>query len=157
MKQSPAPLIPLTQSHRKPLPPWLAVVLLGLFLSVRGLVPAGFMPAPVAGGSLYALCHGDSRSALLLNLLSPPVADAHLHHHGGPAAPAGHDHDTATAKNFAESHCTFSAAGSTAIANNTALPDFATRLWLARPPETRGERYTPDYFTPPGRAPPAIS
>ncbi|MDP5209677.1 hypothetical protein [Microbulbifer sp. 2205BS26-8] len=58
------------------------------------------MPASLAAGTPYGLCHGDNRSALLLTVLTGPAGE---HHH------SGHDHDTLTAHSFADTHCAYSA------------------------------------------------
>ncbi|MFA0809759.1 hypothetical protein [Microbulbifer epialgicus] len=85
---------------------WQAMLLLLVFLSARGLVPAGFMPAAFAAGTPYGLCHGDSRSALLLNALTNPIQQ---HHHGHQADHLdGHNHNTLTAHSFADNYCSFS-------------------------------------------------
>ncbi|WP_299585528.1 hypothetical protein [uncultured Microbulbifer sp.] len=98
---------------RPHLPQWQALLLLVVFLSARGLVPAGFMPAAFADSTPYGLCHGDSRSALLLNALAIPVEE---HHHGPQTETSGHNHDALTAHSFADNHCNFSAAASLASA-----------------------------------------
>ncbi|WP_444928906.1 hypothetical protein ACJJIF_13680 [Microbulbifer sp. SSSA002] len=90
---------------------WQALLLLLVFLSARGLVPAGFMPADFSSATPYGLCHGDSRSALLLNALS---ADSHADQHSGHSE--NHNHNTLTAHSFADNHCNFSAAASLASA-----------------------------------------
>lgn len=87
------------------------MLLLCLFLAVRGLVPVGFMPAPLASGMPYGFCHGDTRSALLLSALAQRT---HAHHDGG------HNHDALTAQTFTDNHCSFSAGAgpaATALAN----------------------------------------
>ncbi|WGL15587.1 hypothetical protein PVT68_12490 [Microbulbifer bruguierae] len=159
---------------RRCLPPWLAVALLGIFLAVRGLVPAGFMPASIAAGSPYEFCHGDSRSALLLNLISaekhadsgqlqhiftPDHGHGHGHHQtAAPADPAatnhGHQHDSATAQAFSDNHCNF-AASVAFVAGAEKL------LWIPLPGSSvsvfrlQTSVITPQYYLlPPGRAPP---
>lgn len=98
------------------LPQWQALLLLLVFLSARGLVPAGFMPADFTAATPYGLCHGDSRSALLLNALSTnPHSDHHLSHS------PNHNHNALTAHSFADNHCNFSAAASIASAPTTEL------------------------------------
>lgn len=63
-----------------------AVLALIAYLMVMGVVPAGHMAAPLAGGTPFHLCPSDARSALLLQALAPPVTDDelpvqhHLHH-----------------------------------------------------------------------------
>lgn len=98
--------------HCSHLPRWQALLLLWVFLSVRGLVPTGFMPAALAAGTPYGLCHGDSRSALLLNTLANLARE---HHH------SGHDHDALTAHSFADNHCIYSAVAGVASAPATVL------------------------------------
>lgn len=161
-----------TRARRHTLPPSLAVVLLGVFLAVRGLVPPGFMPGSATGGSLYELCHGDSRSALLLNLALPSdghrqqhtqsdSAGSHQHHsaHGQPHTSIGadaHQHDSATAQAFSDNHCSFSTAAASIIDSGAmplgAIPGYSPLLpqlpWAAV--------QTQPYLRPPGRAPPAI-
>ncbi|WP_295800897.1 hypothetical protein [uncultured Microbulbifer sp.] len=139
--------------------------LLVCFLAVRGLVPAGFMPAPLSTGGPYQLCHGDSRAAQLLNSLqASPVHevqpgshhDGHHQDHQGTHG-AGHDHDPATAKHFADSTCAFAAAATGSVAGEPAFPEtrgLRSSLGTAAP---RHLRIRPTYFTPPGRAPPAFS
>lgn len=140
---------------RPKLPPWLAVLLLGVFLAARGLVPAGFMPSAVSSGAPYQLCHGDSRSALLLNLSTP----AHREHaHGGHASGHGdHQHDSATAQVFSDNHCNFSSASVSIAARVelhwSPLPGFIAPAPTA--PETLSLR--DEYLYPPGRAPPTAS
>ncbi len=56
--------------------------LFGLILSglaCRALIPAGYMPAPLAAGGPVVLCPGNWSTALL-NL--PGAPGAHHHHHG---------------------------------------------------------------------------
>lgn len=152
---------PTTATRSRPqLPAWLAVSLLAVFLAVRGLVPNGFMPSAVSAGSLYQLCHGDARSALLLAGIAPPAHHQHGHHGQSPLPalpPAGHHHDDATAKHFSDNHCAFSNAGIAAVggleiytgAEKIALP----ARWYAYPNSTP----EPAFLTPPGRAPPRYS
>ncbi|MFV8780871.1 hypothetical protein ACNKU7_00480 [Microbulbifer sp. SA54] len=175
MKQHPARAIN-TRSYR--LPPWLAVVLLGVFLAARGLVPPGFMPAAVAGGSLYELCHGDSRSALLLGLTGGAgYTDSPSHHsssHHNPSHPVSHNlqpanattteagtgshqHDSATAKLFSDNHCSFSATAVAASHSGQWQPELVLAA-AGRAPAARD--FSPKitlYIRPPGRAPPEIS
>ncbi|WP_444902481.1 hypothetical protein ACJJIG_09705 [Microbulbifer sp. SSSA007] len=92
---------------------WQTLLLLLVFLSVRGLAPAGFMPAAFAAGTPYGLCHGDSRSALLLNALATPPTLEHHHNHQAEHS-SGHNHDALTAHSFADNHCNFSAAATVA-------------------------------------------
>lgn len=114
-----------------------------VFLSARGLVPAGFMPASIAGGSPYNLCHGDSRSALLLQWL----AGQEHHQHG-------HQHDALTAQTFADNHCSFAASASIAAAPALELllevADGAQPL----PPAANQPLRQRSYLLPPPRAPP---
>jgi len=127
------------------LSPWQAQLLLCIFLAVRGLAPAGFMPAPIADGTPYDFCHGDGRSALLLQSLSQP--HSHRGHHG-------HGHDALTAQAFADNHCSFSAgAGATAPATLELPPVASGRL---SPPIARFRSPLPrrGYLQPPQRAPP---
>lgn len=148
------------------LPPWLAVVLLGVFLAVRGLVPAGFMPSAVASGGPYQLCHGDSRSALLLSLATPATPNdsahgghGHAHGHGHAQAPQAspHQHDDATAQVFSDNHCNFSSAG-VSIATGTDLPWSPLPGFTAPVPAAPVARsHHRDYLLPPGRAPPIAS
>lgn len=121
--------------------------MLACFLGVRGLVPAGFMPAAVADGAPYGYCHGDSRSALLLNALAQYHHDHHSH--------AGeHDHDDATAQAFADNHCGFSAGSGVAPAPTLHIPRLATAP--SRLPATiaRSLPRQRSYLHPPSRAPP---
>lgn len=112
---------------------WQALLLLLVFLSARGLVPAGFMPAAFTAGTPYGLCHGDSRSALLLNALATPPQGHHHDHHANHAD--GHNHDALTAHSFADNHCNFSAAASVASAPATELDLFIEgATFLALPP-----------------------
>ncbi|WOX04188.1 hypothetical protein [Microbulbifer pacificus] len=146
------------------LPPWLAVVLLGVFLAVRGLVPAGFMPTAVASGGPYQLCHGDSRSALLLSLAVPARSSdrahgGHGHEHGHAQAPQAsqHQHDDATAQVFSDNHCNFSSAGAS-IATRADLPWSPLPGFAAPAPAAPVARsHDNDYLFPPGRAPPIAS
>lgn len=140
-------------------------MLLCCFLAVRGLVPAGYMPAPVLAGTPYGLCHGDSRAALLLNSLQASQVheghhnDHHSGHHGGQhnAHNAGHDHDPATAKHFADSTCAFAAAATSNVGGEFADPS-ALRTLSCRGTAVQWQfDPQPHYFTPPGRAPPVIS
>ncbi|WP_226664404.1 hypothetical protein [Microbulbifer aggregans] len=162
MKQHPAYATKARSSH---LPPWLVVVLLGMFLAARGLVPAGFMPAAVAGGSLYELCHGDSRSALLLNLTASsgpaphPVHHQtdHETHHGGHSlepAQSGHQHDSATAQVFSDNHCSFSATVVAAAHAGQWLPALEHTAAPVAPAVFKYFPRNPHYVRPPGRAPP---
>ncbi|SHF24561.1 hypothetical protein SAMN04487965_1729 [Microbulbifer donghaiensis] len=116
-----------------------------LFLAVRGLVPAGFMPASLAAGTPYGLCHGDGRSALLLNAL----AQWEHAHHG-----AGHDHSALTAQAFADNHCSFSAGAGIATAPTLEL---APLFDGGQQPTNAPPRNPPQwrlYVLPPKRAPP---
>lgn len=126
---------------------WQAALLLAVFLAVRGLVPAGFMPAPLAGGAPYGYCHGDSRSALLLELLAPRH---NSHHH------AGHQHDAPTAQSFADNHCSFSTGATAAFAGTADIfPAIAgISPSLANPIQNTAQRRR--YFLPPERAPPYL-
>lgn len=139
--------------------------LLVCFLAVRGLVPAGFMPSALAqGGGPYQLCHGDSRAALLLSSLQAPARydghDSHgAGHHDNPssATDAGHNHDPATAKHFADSTCAFAAATTGTVAGEQAEPDAPGARVHQFFAALRRSHAQPAYFTPPGRAPPVIS
>ncbi|MEX2963324.1 hypothetical protein [Microbulbifer sp. TYP-18] len=126
-----------------------AVLLLLIFLCARGLVPAGFMPAPVSGGAPYDFCHGDSRSALLLQWL----ADQRHTHQGHES---GHQHDALTAHTFADNHCSF-AAGPAALAGEPgALLPFAVRTVDAVPFEGRFYPLAQAFLLPLSRAPPVL-
>lgn len=127
---------------------WPILLLLMCFLAVRGFVPAGFMPAPLAAGVPYDLCHGDSRSALLLSALSSSGHEQHHHSSGG-----GQHHD-AIAQAFADNHCGFSASAGLATAPVLVLPAVVAvgvqpAALLPSPPPSR--RF---YLHPPPRAPP---
>ncbi|MCW8126273.1 hypothetical protein [Microbulbifer halophilus] len=128
------------------LPRGLALLLLCVFLSARGLVPAGFMPAPLSAGAPYDLCHGDSRSLELLNWL----ADRRDNHR------PGHQHDTLTAQSFADNHCNFSAGAILAAAPIAEIPPAIAGVREPIPalpaPPARHRHYT----RPPGRAPPFL-
>ena len=147
-------------SHRG-LPAWQTALLLCCFLAVRGLVPAGYMPAPLSAGTPYGLCHGDSRAALLLNSLQ--TSQVHDGHHSGHygnhhnAHSAGHDHDPATAKYFADSTCAFAAAATSNVGGELAdLGALRSRSSRSTAAQWHFDSQ-PAYFIPPGRAPPAIS
>lgn len=139
-------------AHRTPpahlrLHQWQAALLLLVFLCARGLVPAGFMPAAVTAGTPYAFCHGDSRSALLLDALT----QAEHAHHGGSGS---HQHDALTAQTFADNHCSFSASAGIATASSfESTPLFGSDG--AEPPffSTSLPRQR-NYLQPPTRAPP---
>ena len=125
-------------------------LLLCLFLAVRGLVPAGFMPAPLSGGAPYGFCHGDGNSALLLQWLQrdyPQKQGGHHHH-------SGHHHDALTAHSFADNHCNFSAAAglATAPSADLLLPVAGTALPTPAPATTAA--LSRAYALPPSRAPP---
>lgn len=124
---------------------WQAALLLLVFLSARGLVPAGFMPASIAGGSPYDLCHGDSRSALLLQWL----AGQEHHHHGN-----GHQHDALTAQSFADNHCSFAASASIAAAPALELQFAVADSAQPLPPAANQTLRQRSYLLPPPRAPP---
>ena len=151
--------------HRNNLSRYLWALLV-CFLAVRGLVPAGFMPSALKlGGGPYQLCHGDSRAALLLsNLHASPADDGHHYSHSGghhdnhsSAADAGHDHDPATAKHFADSTCAFAAATTGNVTGEPADPAAAGTRAHHVFAALRHSHAQPAYFTPPGRAPPVIS
>ncbi|WP_226648868.1 hypothetical protein [Microbulbifer variabilis] len=121
-----------TRKNRPHLPQWLALLLLLVFLSTRGLVPAGFMPTAFFAGSPYGLCHGDSRSALLLNALANQAQDHHNHDDNHDA----HNHDALTAHSFADNHCNFSAAAS--LAHTPTLDLYFTIEGNILPPRSSG-------------------
>ncbi|MCX2801962.1 hypothetical protein [Microbulbifer thermotolerans] len=127
------------------LPQWRAALLLCLFLAVRGLVPAGFMPAPLAAGAPYTLCHGDSRSTLLLHALAHWQRDDHG---------AGHHHDALTAQTFADNHCSFSAGAALAGTPAVDIQFFTVGGLVPAPPVLQGAARSRAYARPPARAPP---
>ncbi|WP_250461384.1 DUF2946 family protein [Microbulbifer litoralis] len=126
------------------LPRSLALLLLCVFLCARGLVPAGFMPAPLSGGAPYGFCHGDGNSALLLQWLQRE----YHHHHGG------HHHDGLTAHAFADNHCNFSAAAGLAAAPSVDLQVFIAGISTPAAAPTAGAARSRTYTQPPSRAPP---
>ncbi|WP_193162962.1 hypothetical protein [Microbulbifer hainanensis] len=129
-----------------------AVLLLCLFLAVRGLVPAGFMPAPLSAGAPYGFCHGDGNSALLLQWLQRdyPQKQGEHHHHGG------HHHDALTAHSFADNHCNFSAVAGLATAPSPDLLLSVSGTALPVPAPATTAALSRDYVLPPGRAPPCF-
>ncbi len=129
------------------LSPWQAVLLLCVFLAARGLVPAGFMPAAIAAGTPYDLCHGDSRSALLLNALS------RQHSHQGHQGEA-HQHGALTAQAFADNHCSFSAGATIAAAPTLELPSLTAGAQPAPDSGLRLPLLRRHYLLPPKRGPP---
>ncbi|AOS96169.1 hypothetical protein AUP74_00700 [Microbulbifer aggregans] len=160
---------PIRSAHRTLLRPTTrlyAALLLALFLAVRGLVPAGFMPAPMDSGSPYGLCHGDARSAFLLQSLaaaSNPAGEHHHHghqqHHGDHGAAvttphSGHDHDPATAQAFADNHCSFAASAALAIAAPQLNPIGSEQSGLADNLALNSFLPSFIYLRPQGRAPP---
>lgn len=134
------------RDHRKRcrLPQWQALLLLLAFLCVRGLVPAGFMPAPLSGGAPYGFCHGDGDSALLLQWLQ---REYHHHH-------SGHQHDTLTAHSFADNHCNFSAAADLAAAPSVDVRLFTAGATAPTPPPVAAAARGRAYALPLTRAPP---
>lgn len=148
------PITDMTQRNRHRhllgarLSQWQATLLLCLFLAVRGLMPAGYMPAPMAAGSLFGLCHGDSRSTVLLQSL------ARLHAQNGHHPHNGHQHNALTAHTFADNHCNFSAGANLATAPALDLTALATGIQPAP-----GGKYTLfprrlNHLLPPSRGPP---
>ncbi|WP_237067769.1 hypothetical protein [Microbulbifer guangxiensis] len=141
-----------------------AVLLLALFLAVRGLVPVGFMPAPISSGSPYGLCHGDARSAFLLQSLAAATPTGEHHHHGhhghhgadGSSPQTGHDHDPATAQVFADNHCSFAASAALAVEAQPLNSGGIVQSGLGDAPAA--DTYAPSlaYLRPQGRAPPFI-
>ncbi len=106
------------------------------------------MPAPFTAGTPYGLCHGDGRSALLLNALAQWE---HAHHgHSG-----DHNHDALTAQTFADNHCSFSAGTGIATAPALALPPFSASGNRAPAANTLAPTRQRSYLLPPTRAPPA--
>lgn len=130
------------------------LLLLCCFLAVRGLVPAGFMPAPLSLSGLapYDLCSGDARSALLLDAL----AQGEHSHHAGESHDNLHNHDDATAQAFADNHCGFSASAGLAMAPVFDIPQLAGSI--AQPPAvpSLGLPWQRNYLQPPQRAPPVF-
>lgn len=133
-----------TQRPSARLPRSLALLLLCVFLCARGLVPAGFMPAPLSGGAPYDLCHGDGNSALLLQWLQRE----HQHHH------SGHHHDELTAHAFADNHCNFSATAGLAAAPSADLQLFVAGVPVLAAGPTTSAADNRAYAQPPSRAPP---
>jgi len=121
-----------------------AALLLCLFLAVRGLVPAGFMPAPLGAGGPYGLCHGNGDSAMLLQWLQ---REYHQHH-------GGHHHDDATAHSFADNHCNFSAAAGLAAAPSAELQLFFGGVMAPPPAAIPSAAHRRAYALPHSRAPP---
>lgn len=127
-----------------------AALLLCLFLAVRGLVPAGFMPAPLNAGAPYGFCHGDGNSALLLQWLQreyPKKQSGHQHNNG-------HHHDALTAHSFADNHCNFSTAAGLATAPSADLLLSVSGTALPIPTPVNTAALSRAYALPPSRAPP---
>lgn len=59
----------------------------------RALVPAGFMPAPIADGGPIRFCHGGAAGALLTALLSQRSSLAEEHAHAGDHGHGQHEDD----------------------------------------------------------------
>ncbi|KUJ83828.1 MULTISPECIES: hypothetical protein [Microbulbifer] len=162
------PLRTLQRTRLRPAARLSAVLLLALFLAVRGLVPAGYMPAAVASGSLYGLCHGDARSAFLLQSLAAaaePAGGQHHHHnhhqghHGDPLASAdtphsGHDHSPATGQAFADNHCSFAASAALAVAVPPLYFSDTAQAGFNNAQRLNGFLPAPHFLRPQGRAPP---
>lgn len=161
------PLRTLRRTRLRPAARLSAVLLLALFLAVRGLVPAGYMPAAVASGSLYGLCHGDARSAFLLqSLASAESAGSHHHHHndhqghhGDPLASAdtphsGHNHSPATGQAFADNHCSFAASAALAVTVPPLYFADSAQAGFTDAQRLNGLLSATPFLRPQGRAPP---
>jgi hypothetical protein len=127
------------------------MALLG-FLFVHGLVPQGFMAAPVSEGSLFHLCPGDAGSAEWLK-----VAAANTHHGSGdhPHHAEGHEGSGNLSQDRADAACSFGAAGTAIIADYS--PDATASPGASSPPEPLpwAAPISRSWLRPPPRSPPA--
>lgn len=121
-----------------------SVFALFCYVVSSGIVPAGFMAAPVSSGTAFHLCPGDARSAVVISKLMG--SHEHHHHHvqaegaEGPSADVG---------------CAFSASpGAVALESNSLPGDTLQDVPVATVQST-SLRYSYAWARPPVRSPPA--
>lgn len=126
------------------------------YLIAAAVVPSGYMAAPLASGTPFHLCPGDTRSALIISALkgSAPLAhqhgDPHHGHHGGDAGA-----DTYLSPSTAEPDCQF--AGVSALPADVAFADVDAPESIPLVQRAPGGPATrnPAWLRPPVRSPPA--
>lgn len=112
-------------------------------------VPTGYMAASLGAGTPVHLCPGDSRSALLIQVLATPGMDHHHHHHGhGDSSTDGSD------KGSAEPGCSFGGFGPATVAGLAGSPDAADTLGVAPPVVVSRSFAGAHWLRPPVRSPP---
>ena len=121
-----------------------SVFALFCYVVSSGIVPAGFMAAPVSSGTAFHLCPGDALSAVVISKLMG--SHEHHHHHAkadgaeGPSADVG---------------CAFSAsAGALALESNS-LPEDTLQDTAFTVLQSTSYRYSYAWARPPVRSPPA--
>lgn len=146
-------LIQTLQRTRRPIRISLCIL---AYLIAAAVVPSGYMAAPLASGTPFHLCPGDTRSALIISALTDSVSLAHQHgdlhdrHHGGDTVA-----DTYVSPITAEPDCQF--AGVSALPAEVAFADVDAPESIPRVQRAPGGPATrnPAWLRPPVRSPPA--
>jgi len=121
-----------------------SVFALFCYVVSSGIVPPGFMAAPLGSGTAFHLCPGDARSAVVISKLM----DKHEHHHHHAQAEGGENAS-------ADVGCAFSAsAGAVALEANSLPLDTLLDTPVAVLQST-SFRYSYAWARPPVRSPPA--
>ncbi|TCO72213.1 hypothetical protein [Chromatocurvus halotolerans] len=144
-------LIQTLQRARRPIRISLCVL---AYLVAAAVVPSGYMAAPLASGTPFHLCPGDTRSALIISALTDSVSlahqygDPHAGHHGAGA-------DISVSPISAEPDCQF--AGVSALPAGLAFADADAPESISRVQRAPGGPATrnPAWLRPPVRSPPA--
>lgn len=124
-----------------------SVFALFCYVISSGIVPSGFMAAPLESGTAFHLCPGDARSAVLISKL----AGEHEHHHH-------HQHTSEEgdgAEVSADTGCAFTAQASPATLE-VQVASFDIRQGAALAIQNAiSTRYSYAWARPPARSPPA--
>ena len=122
----------------------LSIFALVCYVISSGIVPAGFMAAPLDSGTAFHLCPGDARSAVIISKLLG--GNEHHHHH----AQAG-----GAEKTSADSGCAFSGVGNVIALGASASAFDAVPNQPVIVLQTTSFRYSYAWARPPVRSPPA--
>ena len=136
----------LPAKSARPRARWFSVFALFCYVVSSGIVPSGFMAAPLESGTAFHLCPGDARSAVVISKLMGGHEHHHHHHH---------EQSSDAGEVSAETGCAFTGQSSVAILDARA-PSLDTRLRESLAVQGAiSVSYSYAWARPPVRSPPA--
>ena len=121
-----------------------SVFALFCYVVSSGIVPAGFMAAPVSSGTAFHLCPGDARSAVVISKLMG--SHEHHHHHAQAEGAESASPDVG---------CAFSASPGALTIEANSLPENTLQDTPVATVQSTSFRYSYAWARPPVRSPPA--